>query len=124
MHCGVICCCWALKIFYFYLVVQMVPDVAWGVHTRVVLDVGCGVAIFGAFLLSRNVSTLSIAPKDVHENQIQFAFERGVPAMVAAFATRRLLYPSQDFEMIHCSRCRIEWTHDGIVLTLFQIPKL
>ena len=79
---------------------------------------------FCAFLLSRNVSTLSIAPKDVHENQIQFALERGVPAMVAAFATRHLLYPSQAFEMIHCSRCRIEWIHDGIVLTLFQIPKL
>ncbi|KAM7258508.1 hypothetical protein ACFE04_014249 [Oxalis oulophora] len=30
---------------------------------------------------------MSVAPKDVHENQIQFALERGVPAMVAAFAT-------------------------------------
>ncbi|TVU36537.1 hypothetical protein EJB05_18474, partial [Eragrostis curvula] len=76
----------------------------------VVLDVGCGVASFGAYLLSRDVLTLSIAPKDVHENQIQFALERGVPAMVAAFATHRLSYPSQAFDIIHCSRCRINWT--------------
>nr|CAB3474799.1 unnamed protein product [Digitaria exilis] len=55
---------------------EMVPDVAFGSHTRVVLDVGCGVASFGAYLLSRDVLTLSIAPKDVHENQIQFALER------------------------------------------------
>jgi hypothetical protein len=57
---------------------------------------------------------MSIAPKDVHENQIQFALERGVPAMVSAFATHRLLYPSQAFDMIHCSRCRINWTRDGM----------
>ncbi|KAI3883126.1 hypothetical protein MKX03_012526 [Papaver bracteatum] len=97
---------------YLNQISQMVPEIAFGNHTRVVLDVGCGVASFGAFLLSRNVTALSIAPKDVHENQIQFALERGVPAMVAAFATRRLLYPSQAFELIHCSRCRINWTRD------------
>lgn len=97
----------------------MIPDVAFGYHTRVALDVGCGVASFGAFLLSRNVITLSVAPKDVHENQIQFALERGVPAMIAAFATRRLLYPSQAFDLIHCSRCRINWTRDGMSFTIF-----
>lgn len=96
----------------------MLPEIAFGRHTRVALDVGCGVASFGAYLLSRNVLTLSVAPKDVHENQIQFALERGVPAMVAAFATRRLLYPSQAFDLIHCSRCRINWTRDGKILYL------
>ncbi|PWZ30397.1 putative methyltransferase PMT12 [Zea mays] len=103
---------------YLDQISQMVPNVAFGSHTRVVLDVGCGVASFGAYLLSRDVLTLSIAPKDVHENQIQFALERGVPAMVAAFATRRLLYPSQAFDMIHCSRCRINWTRDDGILLL------
>lgn len=93
----------------------MLPDIAFGRRTRVVLDVGCGVASFGAYLMSRNVLTMSVAPKDVHENQIQFALERGVPAMVAAFATHRLLYPSQAFELIHCSRCRINWTRDGMI---------
>jgi len=64
---------------------------------------------------------MSVAPKDVHENQIQFALERGVPAMVAAFATRRLLYPSQAFDMIHCSRCRINWTRDGMISISYLI---
>lgn len=96
----------------------MVPDIKFGQNIRVVLDVGCGVASFGAYLLSRNVLTMSVAPKDVHENQIQFALERGVPAMVAAFATRRLSYPSQVFDLIHCSRCRINWTRDGMILFL------
>ncbi|KAJ4965135.1 hypothetical protein NE237_016984 [Protea cynaroides] len=103
---------------YLDQISQMVPDIAFGHHTRVVLDVGCGVASFGAFLLSRNVTTMSIAPKDVHENQIQFALERGVPAMVAAFAMHRLPYPSQAFDLIHCSRCRINWTRDDGILLL------
>ncbi|KAK3162454.1 hypothetical protein QOZ80_1BG0089730 [Eleusine coracana subsp. coracana] len=103
---------------YLDQISQMVPDVAFGSHTRVVLDVGCGVASFGAYLLSRDVLTLSIAPKDVHENQIQFALERGVPAMAAAFATHRLSYPSQAFDIIHCSRCRINWTRDDGILLL------
>lgn len=108
---------------------QMVPKIAFGRKTRVALDIGCGVASFGAFLMQRNVTTLSIAPKDVHENQIQFALERGVPAMVAVLATRRLLYPSQAFDLIHCSRCRINWTRDGTVcsysLSLFlRLPFL
>ncbi|KAJ0533049.1 putative S-adenosyl-L-methionine-dependent methyltransferase [Helianthus annuus] len=80
---------------------------------RVALDVGCVVASFGAYLFSRNVLTMSVAPKDVNENQIQFALERGVPAMVATFATRSLLYPSQAFDLIHCSRCRVNSTRDG-----------
>ncbi|MQM05141.1 hypothetical protein Taro_037949 [Colocasia esculenta] len=101
---------------YLDQISEMVPEIAFGQHTRVVLDVGCGVASFGAYLLSRNVITMSIAPKDVHENQIQFALERGVPAMVAAFATHRLLYPSQAFDLIHCSRCRINWTRDGMFI--------
>ncbi|KAL2555696.1 putative methyltransferase PMT11 [Forsythia ovata] len=103
---------------YLDQIEKMVPEIAFGRHTRVALDVGCGVASFGAYLLSRNVNTLSVAPKDVHENQIQFALERGVPAMVAAFATRRLLYPSQAFDLIHCSRCRINWTRDDGILLL------
>nr|GEU45745.1 probable methyltransferase PMT11 [Tanacetum cinerariifolium] len=109
---------------YLDQISKMIPAIAFGRQTRVVLDVGCGVASFGAYLTSRNVLTMSVAPKDVHENQIQFALERGVPAMVAAFATRRLLYPSQAFDLIHCSRCRVNWTRDGLdpELTLAQHP--
>lgn len=96
----------------------MIPAIGFGRSTRVALDIGCGVASFGAYLLDRDVITLSIAPKDGHENQIQFALERGVPAMIAALATRRLPYPSQAFDLIHCSRCRIDWTRDGTSLPL------
>ncbi|KAJ3685633.1 hypothetical protein LUZ61_014797 [Rhynchospora tenuis] len=103
---------------YLDQISEMVPEIAFGKHTRVALDVGCGVASFGAYLLARDVLTLSIAPKDVHENQIQFALERNVPAMVAAFTTKRLLYPSQAFDLIHCSRCRINWTRDDGILLL------
>ncbi|KAG6786108.1 hypothetical protein POTOM_007702 [Populus tomentosa] len=103
---------------YLNQISEMVPEIAFGQHTRIALDIGCGVASFGAFLLQRNVTTLSIAPKDVHENQIQFALERGVPAMAAVFSTRRLLYPSQAFDLIHCSRCRIDWTRDDGILLL------
>ncbi|KAM7492002.1 hypothetical protein LguiA_034923 [Lonicera macranthoides] len=103
---------------YLDQISKMIPEIAFGSRTRVVLDVGCGVASFGAYLLSRNVLTMSVAPKDVHENQIQFALERGVPAMVTAFATKRLLYPSQAFDLIHCSRCRVNWTRDDGILLL------
>jgi hypothetical protein len=96
----------------------MVPDIAFGQKTRVALDIGSGIADFGAFLMQRNVTTLSIAPKDVYENQIQFALERGVPAMVAAFATRRLLYPSQAFDLIHCSECGVNWANNGTPFSL------
>ncbi|KAH7567957.1 hypothetical protein ACOSP7_009747 [Xanthoceras sorbifolium] len=103
---------------YLNQVSQMVPEIAFGHHTRVALDIDCGAASFGAYLMQRNVTTLSIAPKNVSENQIQFALERGVPAMAARFATHRMLYPSQAFDFIHCSRCRINWTRDDGILLL------
>ncbi|KAL6217054.1 hypothetical protein ACLB2K_010271 [Fragaria x ananassa] len=108
---------------YLDQISKMIPEIAFGRNTRVALDVGCGVASFGAFLMQRNVTTLSVAPKDVHENQIQFALERGVPAMVAVFATHRLLYPSQAFDLIHCSRCRINWTRDDGIW-LLEVDRL
>ncbi|KAK7267403.1 hypothetical protein RIF29_20075 [Crotalaria pallida] len=84
---------------------------------RNVLDVGCGVASFGGYLLSSNVIAMSLAPNDVHENQIQFALERGIPAYLGVLGTKRLPYPSRSFELAHCSRCRIDWLQrDGILL--------
>lgn len=82
-----------------------------------VLDVGCGVASFSAYLLPLDIQTMSFAPKDGHENQIQFALERGIGAMISALATKQLPYPSSSFEMVHCSRCRVNWhENDGIFL--------
>ncbi|KAF8412319.1 hypothetical protein HHK36_000280 [Tetracentron sinense] len=76
---------------------------------RTAIDTGCGVASLGAFLLSRNILTVSFAPKDTHEAQVQFALERGVPALIGVLASNRLPYPSRAFDMAHCSRCLIPW---------------
>ncbi|XP_073011227.1 probable methyltransferase PMT9 isoform X3 [Typha latifolia] len=88
-----------------------------GGKIRTVLDIGCGVAIFGAYLLPLDIIAMSLAPNDVHENQIQFALERGIPSTLGVLGTRRLPYPSRSFELAHCSRCRIDWLQrDGILL--------
>ncbi|KAG7549426.1 S-adenosyl-L-methionine-dependent methyltransferase [Arabidopsis thaliana x Arabidopsis arenosa] len=82
-----------------------------------VLDVGCGVASFAAYLLPLGIKTMSFAPKDGHENQIQFALERGISAMISAIATKQMPYPAASFDMVHCSRCRVDWhENDGILI--------
>ncbi|KAE8700031.1 Nuclear transcription factor Y subunit B-7 [Hibiscus syriacus] len=73
-----------------------VPDIAWGKRSRVLLDVGCGVASFGGYLFERNVLSMSLAPKDEHE--AQSALERGIPAVSAVMGTKRLPYPSSAFD--------------------------
>nr|GEV55365.1 probable methyltransferase PMT19 [Tanacetum cinerariifolium] len=90
---------------------------------RTVLDTGCGVASFGDALMDYNIITMSIAPRDIHEAQVQFALERGLPAMLGVLGTYRLPYPSRSFDMAHCSRCLIPWTeYDG--LYLMEIDRL
>ncbi len=71
------------------------------------------VASWGAYLLSRNIVTMSFAPRDTHEAQVQFALERGVPALIGVLASIRLPYPSRAFDMAHCSRCLIPWGQNG-----------
>lgn len=84
---------------------------------RTALDTGCGVASLGAYLLARNILAMSFAPRDSHEAQVQFALERGVPAMIGVLASNRLTYPARAFDMAHCSRCLIPWQlYDGLYL--------
>ncbi|KAM3320043.1 putative methyltransferase PMT15 [Capsicum chacoense] len=84
---------------------------------RTAIDTGCGVASWGAYLLSRNILAISFAPRDTHEAQVQFALERGVPALIGVIASKRLPYPSRAFDMAHCSRCLIPWgEYDGTYL--------
>lgn len=80
---------------------------------RTAIDTGCGVASWGAYLQSRNIITMSFAPRDTHEAQVQFALERGVPALIGVLASERLPYPSRAFDMAHCSRCLIPWNLFG-----------
>lgn len=84
---------------------------------RTAIDTGCGVASWGAYLLNRDILTMSFAPRDTHEAQVQFALERGVPAMIGIMATERLPYPARSFDMAHCSRCLIPWfSYGGLYL--------
>ncbi|XP_047958846.1 probable methyltransferase PMT26 [Salvia hispanica] len=103
---------------YIDFIQQSVPDIAWGKRSRVVLDVGCGVASFGGFLFDRDVLTMSLAPKDEHEAQTQFALERGIPAISAVMGTVRLPYPGRVFDIVHCARCRVPWHIEGGKLLL------
>lgn len=103
---------------YIDFVEKEVPDIAWGKRTRVLLDVGCGVASFGGYLFERNVLAMSLAPKDEHEAQVQFALERGIPAISAVMGTQRLVFPSNVFDVVHCARCRVPWHIEGGKLLL------
>ncbi|EES08114.1 probable methyltransferase PMT26 [Sorghum bicolor] len=103
---------------YIELIQNSFPDVAWGRRSRVVLDVGCGVASFGGYLFDRDTLTMSLAPKDEHEAQVQFALERGIPAISAVMGTQRLPFPANVFDVVHCARCRVPWHIDGGMLLL------
>lgn len=98
---------------YIQFVEQIMPTIQWGRRTRTVLDVGCGVASFGGYLLDRNAITMSFAPKDEHEAQIQFALERGIPAFLAVIGTQKLPFPDNVFDVVHCARCRVHWYANG-----------
>ncbi|WOL03574.1 putative methyltransferase PMT26 [Canna indica] len=103
---------------YIDFVEESLPDLAWGRTSRVVLDVGCGVASFGGYLFEKDVLTMSFAPKDEHEAQVQFALERGIPAISAVMGTKRLPFPSKVFDVVHCARCRVPWHIEGGMLLL------
>lgn len=70
-------------------------------------------------MLDRGILTVSLAPRDNHEAQVQFALERGIPAILGIISTQRLPFPSNSFDMAHCSRCLIPWTEFGN-LTVFD----
>ncbi|KAG5123574.1 hypothetical protein AAZX31_11G070500 [Glycine max] len=103
---------------YIDFVQEAEPNIAWGKRTRVILDVGCGVGSFGGFLFERDVISMSFAPKDEHEAQVQFALERGIPAISAVMGSQRLPFPSRVFDLVHCARCRVPWHLDGGMLLL------
>ncbi|KAB1210538.1 putative methyltransferase PMT26 [Morella rubra] len=103
---------------YIDFVQDSVSDIAWGKRSRVILDVGCGVASFGGYLFDKDVLTMSFAPKDEHEAQVQFALERGIPAISAVMGTKRLPFPGRVFDVVHCARCRVPWHIEGGKLLL------
>lgn len=98
---------------------ELIPGMKDG-SIRTTLDTGCGVASWGGDLLGRNVLTVSLAPRDNHEAQVQFALERGIPTMLGIISTQRLPYPANSFDLqlAHCSRYLICWTEFGGVYLL------
>ncbi|CAN4075706.1 unnamed protein product [Withania somnifera] len=103
---------------YIDFIQKTLPQLSWGKQTRVILDVGCGVASFGGYLFERDVLAMSLAPKDEHEAQVQFALERGIPAISAVMGTKRLPFPGKVFDAVHCARCRVPWHIEGGKLLL------
>eukprot|EP00249_Psilotum_nudum_P019462 c27264_g1_i1 orf=476-2908(-) len=103
---------------YIEFIEKTLKAIAWGRRTRIVLDVGCGVASFGGYLFEKNVHTMSFAPKDEHEAQVQLALERGIPALSAVMGTQRLVFPSNVYDVVHCARCRVPWHIEGGKLLL------
>ncbi|MED6181203.1 hypothetical protein PIB30_017176 [Stylosanthes scabra] len=103
---------------YIDFLQQAEAGIKWGKRTRVILDVGCGVGSFGGYLFERDVIAMSFAPKDEHEAQVQFALERGIPAISAVMGSQRLPFPSRAFDLVHCARCRVPWHADGGMLLL------
>lgn len=71
------------------------------------------VVSWGADLSDRRILTFSLAPRDNHQARVQFALERGIPAILGILSTRRLPFPANSFDIAHCSRCLIPWTEFG-----------
>ncbi|KAL1809113.1 hypothetical protein ACET3Z_026103 [Daucus carota] len=102
---------------YVDLMQDLIPQMKDGT-IRTAIDTGCGVASWGGDLLDRGILTVSLAPRDNHEAQVQFALERGIPAILGIISTQRLPFPSNSFDMAHCSRCLIPWTEFGGIYLL------
>nr|XP_043616256.1 probable methyltransferase PMT27 [Erigeron canadensis] len=103
---------------YINFLQEEVPDIAWGTHTRVVLDVDCGVASFGGYLFDKDVLTMSFASRNEQQAEVQLALERGIPAISAVMGTQRLPFPSRVFDLVNCVHCKVPWHKDGGILLL------
>lgn len=80
---------------------------------QTVLDIGCGFGSFGAHLVSLKLMAVCIAAYEATGSQVQLALERGLPAIIGNFNSRKLPYPSLSFDMVHCAQCGINWDEKG-----------
>ncbi|KAI6669321.1 hypothetical protein NL676_004206 [Syzygium grande] len=107
---------------YVDLMQNLIPGMKDGT-VRTAINTGCGVASWGGDLLDRGILTVSLAPRDNHEPQVQFALEWAIPAILGIISTQRLPFPSNSFDMAHCSRCLIPWMEFG-GLYLLEINRI
>ncbi|XP_073035135.1 probable methyltransferase PMT28 [Primulina eburnea] len=103
---------------YLESIEEMVPDIEWGKNIRIALDIGCQDSSLAASLLEKDVLTLTLGLKDDLVDLTQVALERGFPALISPFASRRLPFPSGVFDTIHCGDCSISWHSNGGKLIL------
>lgn len=82
---------------------------------RNVLDIGCGFGSFGAHLLSLKLMAVCMAAYESTGSQVQLALERGLPAIIGNFISRRLPFPSLSYDMVHCAQCGIFWDDKGTI---------
>ncbi|CAI8607109.1 unnamed protein product [Vicia faba] len=75
---------------------------------RIDFNVGL-LARWGSDLLDCGILTVSLAPRDNHQAQVQFVLEHDLPVILGVLALHRLPFPSNSFDMAHCSRCLIPW---------------
>ncbi|XP_076945384.1 putative pectin methyltransferase QUA2 [Bidens hawaiensis] len=78
---------------------------------RTVLDIGCGFGSFGAHLFQKQILTMCIANYESSGSQVEITLERGIPAMVASFTSKKLPFPSLSFDMVHSAWDGIVWNH-------------
>ncbi|KAF5182035.1 S-adenosyl-l-methionine-dependent methyltransferases superfamily protein [Thalictrum thalictroides] len=103
---------------YIDAIEEMVPDIEWGKNIRIVLDIGCTDSSFAASLLDKEVLTLTLGLKEDLVDLAQVVLERGFGAIVSPFRSRRLPFPSDVFDTIHCGGCNIPWHSTGGKLLL------
>ncbi|KAJ0494109.1 putative S-adenosyl-L-methionine-dependent methyltransferase [Helianthus annuus] len=89
----------------------------WQAGVRTVLDIGCGFGSFGAHLLSLKLMAVCMAAYELTGSQVQLSLERGLPAIIGNFISRKLPFPSLSYDMIHCAQCGVSWDQkDGMFL--------
>ncbi|GKC11237.1 probable methyltransferase PMT5, partial [Tanacetum coccineum] len=84
---------------------------------RTVLDIGCGFGSFGAHLLLLKLMPVCMAGYELTSSQVQLSLERGLPAIIGNFISRKLPRLSLSYDIVHCAQCGILWDQkDGIFL--------
>nr|XP_043638949.1 probable pectin methyltransferase QUA2 [Erigeron canadensis] len=77
---------------------------------RTVLDIGCGFGSLGAHFYQKQLLTMCIANYESSGSQVEITLERGLPAMVGSFTSKKLPFPSLSFDMVHSAWDGIDWS--------------
>ncbi|KAI3504994.1 hypothetical protein L1887_26834 [Cichorium endivia] len=84
---------------------------------RTILDIGCGFGSLGAHLFPKQLLTMCIANYESSGSQVEITLERGLPAIVASFTSKKLPFPSLSYDMVHSAWDGVDWNQkDGIHL--------